>query len=106
MKTLYLVLIFIGLIAPYILIAQFAMVNGINFGEFWRQMWATHISSMAMTDLLLSCFVFWVYMKKEADKYKINNLWIYLVSTLAIGLCFALPLFLYVREGKKELIEN
>ncbi|MBI4851737.1 MAG: DUF2834 domain-containing protein [Acidobacteria bacterium] len=106
MKKLYLILTLVGLVAPYILIVKFTSVHGLDLGEFWRQMWASYISSMAMTDLLLSCFIFWIYIRKEASKYKINNLWIYVSSTLAIGLCFALPLFLYVRESKKELLKN
>ncbi|KAF0249683.1 MAG: hypothetical protein FD167_918 [bacterium] len=104
MKKVYLILTILGLIFPYIFVVKFTALHGVDFGEFWQQMWANNISSMAMTDLLMSSFIFWGYMRGEAKKHQISNLWVYIASTLAIGLCFALPLFLYVREGKKELL--
>ncbi len=102
MKKIYLALTILGLIFPYIFVVRFTAIHGIDFGEFWQQMWANNISSMAMTDLLMSSFICWIYMRIEAKKYQISNLWVYIASTLAVGLCFALPLFLYVREGKKS----
>jgi hypothetical protein len=102
MKKLYLTLTVIGLIAPYALVALFVREYGWNPTLFWEQMWANYISSLEMTDLTLSCVVFWIWMFREGSRHRIGRLWIYVAVTLSVGLCFALPLFLYVREQKLE----
>ncbi|MBL8195512.1 MAG: DUF2834 domain-containing protein [Blastocatellia bacterium] len=104
MKKVYFLLAIVGLIISDLLAIRFVFAHGINLTEFWQQMWGTEISTLAMTDLLFSSFIFWLYAKGEAAKYQIKNLWIYIVSTLGVGLCFALPLFLYAREQKKEAL--
>ncbi|HWQ33756.1 MAG TPA: DUF2834 domain-containing protein [Blastocatellia bacterium] len=65
-------------------------------------MWGSTASTLVMTDLLISSVVFWIWMFREGSRPGIGNRWIYVALTLAVGLCFALPLFLYVRERKLE----
>ncbi|MFN0119758.1 MAG: DUF2834 domain-containing protein [Blastocatellia bacterium] len=102
MKQLYLILTIIGLIAPMAILWLFIQENGWNPALFWQQMWGSRIAAMVMTDLLLSCLAAWYWMSREAKKHGIGNLWVYIAGTLGVGLCFALPLFLYVRQGRIE----
>jgi hypothetical protein len=102
MKKLYLILADIGLIAPVVLVVLFVREYGWDLALFWQQMWGSTASTLVMTDLLLSSVVFWIWMFREGSRHRIGRLWIYVAVTLSVGLCFALPLFLYVRERKLE----
>lgn len=55
---------------------------------------------MAAMDLLVSGFTLWVFVLTGGNQLGIKHLWVYVVLTLGVGVCFALPLFLYMREGK------
>lgn len=103
MKKVYLILCDVGLLVPLILVGLFMRDHGWNPALFWQQMWGGYIASTFTADLLLSCVVFWIWMFREARKRQITRPWLYVVLTLMVGLCFALPLFLYVREGKSEV---
>ena len=50
-------------------------------------------------DLLVSSVVFVRYLGQEGTRYSIGYRWVYVVALLTVGLSFALPLFLYVRES-------
>jgi hypothetical protein len=52
--------------------------------------------------LLVSCVVFVRYLRQEAVRYSIGRWWLYLLALFVVGLSFALPLFLYVRESHVE----
>lgn len=106
MKKVYLLLTDIGLIAPLVLVALFLREYGWNPALFWQQLWASHGSTLAMTDLVLSSVVFWIWMVREARRHKIGHLWLYVLLNLGVGLCLALPLFLFVRERKIEATGN
>jgi hypothetical protein len=52
-------------------------------------------------DLFVTLLVAWTFMVFEGQRIKMKNWWLFLPAT-AIGLSFALPLFLYFRERHLE----
>jgi hypothetical protein len=101
-KNVYLILAIVGLVVPYYYFVSFLAVNGLHFGVFFEELFATKISTFFATDLLISCVVFVCYLRREATRCNIGNWWLYLVALLLVGLSFALPLFLYARESSIE----
>ena len=101
-KNIYLVLALIGLIAPYLFFFRFLNTNGLNVALLVQQLFTTDISTFFAVDLIISFIVFWIYMVSEAIKLQMKNWWVYILASLAVGLSFALPLFLYFRERKLE----
>ena len=67
-------------------------------GRFLQQLFGTQISTFFAVDLLLSSVVFVIYLRHEARRYSIKHWGLHLVALCAVGLSFALPLFLYIRE--------
>ena len=103
-KSIYLILAAIGLLIPYYFLFRFLRENGLNIPLLVQQLFSNDISSFFAVDLMISIFVFWIYMFVEANKLQMKNSWIYLLASLLVGLSFALPLFLYFRELKLEII--
>ena len=101
-KNIYLVFALVGLFAPFYFLFQFLSANGFNIPLLIGQLFANHISTFFAVDLIISIVIFWIYMIAEATEMQMKNWWLYLLASLAVGLSFALPLFLYFRERHLE----
>jgi hypothetical protein len=101
-KHLYLVLAVVGLVVPYCFFISFLLDHDPNRAPVFRQLAGTDISAFFAADLLLSSVVFVRYLRQEAARVGIRHWWLYLIALCTVGLSFALPLFLYVREGRLE----
>ena len=101
-KSVYLILAIVGFVLPYYYFVSFLAANGLDFRVFFRELFATQISSFFAVDLLISCVVFVSFLRQEATRYTIGKRWLYLAVLLTVGLSCALPLFLYVRESRIE----
>jgi hypothetical protein len=44
----------------------------------------------------------WLYLVGAVRRLAMKHLWAYVVCTLLVGVSLALPLFLYMREGKRQ----
>lgn len=97
-KQLYLISAIFGTIIPYYFLARFFAQNGLDIGLFLQQAVASPVAAMFTADLLISSFVFWVFLFSEGRRLAIPLLWLYVGLNLAVGLSLALPLFLYFRE--------
>jgi hypothetical protein len=101
-KSIYLILALLGLVVPYWFLFKFLSTNGFDLALLIQQLFANNISTFFAVDLVISILVFWLYMIAEANKLHMKNWWLYILASLTVGLSFALPLFLYFREGKLE----
>ena len=98
-KSIYLFLTVIGLFLPYYFLIVFVRENGFDIPLMIQQLFANPISTFFAVDLIVSIIVFWIYLYSEAARLKMKNWWLYVLASLTVGLSFALPLFLYVRES-------
>ena len=105
-KRLYLILAVIGFVGPYYFLISFLTVHGFDGKAFVQELFGTRISTFFAADLLVSCVVFVRYLRQETIRYSIGRWWLYLVALFTVGLSFALPLFLYVRESHTETPKN
>lgn len=95
----YLALTLIGAAVPIALGLLFISEHGLDLGEAGRQL-STTVGILAMADLTISSVVFWVWLAREAPRAGLDRWWPLVVANLLVGLCFALPLFLYLRERR------
>jgi hypothetical protein len=95
----YLALAVLGAIAPLVLFTIFFAQEGFDLGELVDQVFGTPIAAAVMADLTASSVVFWVWLFREAPRIGVKPL-PYVAANLFVGLCFALPLFLYAREKR------
>lgn len=105
-KRIYLILAVIGFITPYYFFISFLLAQGFDARLFLRQLFGTPVSTFFAVDLILSAYAFIVFMGREGSRLSMKHQSLYLFALLTVGLSFALPLFLFMREGKMESIST
>lgn len=101
MKKLYLLLAVIGAIVPYFFFFQFFQAEGINISAFVSALFVNGAAGGFTTDVLLSSFIFWLFMFKQVKESNGPKPYLFIVLNLAIGLSCALPAYLYAKEKAK-----
>jgi hypothetical protein len=98
MKRLYAALAVAGFLLPMSQLALFVRDHGLDARAFLTLPFANPAASMFACDLLISSAVFWVFVYRSHVPHR----WRYVAMTLLVGLSFALPMFLLVRERQAE----
>ncbi len=103
-KSLYLLLVIVGTIAPWSLIIKFFIQNGFSIISLIYKEFDNYAAAAFGTDLLICILVFLCFAFFELKRLGLSRsrLIIYIAATFGIGLSCSLPLFLYVREGVLE----
>jgi hypothetical protein len=101
-KLVYLILAVIGFVVPYYFLISFLMTHGLAARVFFNQLFGTPISTFFAADLLISCVIFMIFLRREAKRQAMRYEWVYWTALITVGLSFALPLFLWAREGHLE----
>ena len=111
MRKTYLLLAIVGTILPNI----FVLLESINSGNYllyvrpmetFKGMFANHISSAFIVDLLFIVILFLIWSYRESKRYKIKQVGLIWIYTFALGIAGGLPLFLYVREGNQNYLDS
>ena len=100
--TRYLLLCLAGLVLPYFELIPFLREHGPDLGLFFRQLFSTRPGGFFAWDVIVSSVVLWVFVLGEGRRTGVKHLWAPLVANLAVGVSLGLPLFLYLRERRRE----
>lgn len=92
-RNVYLLMAVIGAVAPYWFFIDFFRTEGLNLVFFLQATYANGAAGGAMTDLVLSSVVFWIFMARQKDG---PRAWPFILINLGIGLSCALPAYLWV----------
>ena len=98
MKKFYFALAIAGAIIPYIFFIQFIEVEGINIPLFLSSLFANGAAAGFSADLLVSSFIFWLFMFQQLKKENKPKPYLFIILNLTIGLSCALPAYLYACE--------
>ncbi|MFA7350449.1 MAG: DUF2834 domain-containing protein [Methylotenera sp.] len=99
MNKIYLVAAVIGAIVPFFFFFQFIQLNGVNLPDFISALFVNGAAGGFSADLLLSSFVFWVFMFQQRKMSNAPKPWLFIALNLGIGLSCALPAYLYAIEA-------
>ena len=99
-RNLYLAGAILGFALPYAYFIPFLFENGMNLPLLLTELFANHISAFFGMDVIVTALVLWVFVYAEGRRLEMKNLWVYVACTLVVGVSLALPLFLFLREGK------
>ena len=99
MKTFYLIAAIVGAIAPYATYFGYLTYVPGSSGAL-SLAWGNPIAAATLTDFTISCLVFWPFLFTESRRLAIRFWWLFIAANVVIGLSFALPAFLYVRERR------
>ena len=100
MQWFYLFAAIIGAILPLWQLIPFLKSYGFDMPLFFEQLFQNHVSAFFGIDVIISSVVLWLFVFSEGRRRGMRYLWVYVICNLTIGVCFALPLFLFCRERK------
>lgn len=89
-----------GTVIPWAFFAQFLITNGPDPMLFLRGLFANGAAGGFASDVLISIAVFWLWSFVDARRQGIARWWLVLPAGALVGLSLALPLYLYLREGR------
>lgn len=99
MKNVYLILSLLGLILPMVCFGfHFTGRPDNAWQEFFAAPFATWVISGFSWDLLLTASTVTIWMQVESKRLRMSGFWWHFLLIFAVGICFALPTFLYRRE--------
>ena len=99
LKTTYLIMAILGAVIPLAFFASFFGAEGIDLMGFIQALFVNGATGGFTADLLISSFVFWMFMfsRKEGPKP-----WLFIALNLSIGLSLALPAYLWASMSQTE----
>ena len=97
-KSLYLLLCVLGLVVPYWQFLPWLLQNGLDARLFLALAGANRISATFVADVLVAAVVLVAFMRAEAGRVKVAHRWLPIAGLCLVGVSFALPLYLYLRE--------
>jgi len=100
MKLLYLALAIVGAIVPYVFFVPFFQTYGFAPLLFIDALFENGAAGGFSADLLLASFIFWLFMFQQVKESDGPKPYLFIVLNLTIGLCCALPAYLYARESE------
>lgn len=98
----YLALAVLGGIVPVVIFGAFVADYGFGVVRFWNDVVGSIPAVMVFADIFVSSLVFWFWMSREAPTAGMRRWWPFVVANLLVGLSFALLLFLYFRERRRD----
>jgi len=101
-KNLYLVLCLVGVLLPYWQFVPWVAQHGLNLALFARELFANRVGGFFGMDVIVSALTLLIFTRIESARLKIRRRWLVIVAVLTVGVSFALPLFLYLRELELE----
>jgi hypothetical protein len=101
-KHIYLGLCVAGTILPVAAFLPFLRSHGLDVGEFVEQLFRTPVSRFFGWDVIVSSMVLWVFVFVEGRRFAIPRRWAPIAANLLVGVSLGLPLFLYMRELRRE----
>ncbi|HEX9391375.1 MAG TPA: DUF2834 domain-containing protein [Usitatibacteraceae bacterium] len=97
LKSFYLLAAIIGGILPYATYFGYVAYVPGSSGAL-SLAWGNPIAAATLVDFIISCLVFWPFLFSEARRLGMRGPLFYVAGNCLIGLSFALPAFLYMRE--------
>lgn len=98
LKTTYLLFAILGAVIPIAFFASFGADQGVDLIAFVEALFVNGAAGGFTADLLISSFVFWIYM--FSNQAAGPKPWPFIAINLCIGLSCALPAYLWVARGR------
>jgi hypothetical protein len=102
LKTVYLILCVLGVLLPYWQFAPWLAEHGLDLPLFFRQLFENRVGAFFGMDVFVSAAALLVFVGSDGARLRLRALWLPVVALLTVGVSLALPLFLYMREGRLE----
>jgi hypothetical protein len=105
-SRIYLLLCIVGFVIPNFLLIGYIRDNGWHLSlDQVITLFATNKLALAvLADVVLASVAFFYWMFREARKHDIKAPWAFVLFAIFFGLSFSLPLFLFVRQSRRDAL--
>jgi hypothetical protein len=100
MRAFYLITAIIGALLPLSQFVPWVVIHGLALPYMLQLAFGNAIAAFAWLDVLMSAAVLLVFMWAEGRRLSLKGLWLPTLGLCLVGVSFALPLFLWMREGR------
>jgi hypothetical protein len=102
LKTVYLILCALGVLLPYWQVAPWLSEHGLDLPLFFRQLFENRVGAFFGMDVFVSAAALLVFARVEGRRAGLRVVWVVALAVSAVGVSLGLPLFLYLRERRRE----
>lgn len=99
-QAILLALTAIGFLVPNAMIGVFTSQHGFAPGAYFGAWFDSLPAAQLAADLSIAFLAFALWAAWEGRRLQMRSWWVPVPASLLVGLCFALPLFLFLRERK------
>jgi len=97
-ERLLLVIAIAGFVVPNAFVIAFLVDEGFEMGSYFSLWTASIPSTQLVVDLVIASLAFFVWAAIDGPRSGVGRWWVCFPATLLVGLCFGLPLYLWMRE--------
>jgi len=99
---LLLLLTVLGFVVPNTMVIVFFAQHGVDFGRYFGDWFGTLPSAQLAVDLTMCFIAFISWSGPDGRRLGVGRWWATVPAALLVGLCFAIPLYLLLRERALE----
>ena len=99
---LLLLLAVAGFVVPNVMVGVFLADHGVDLGLYLDNWFDTLPSSQLVVDLVIAFLAFTAWAAWDGPRSGVDRWWMVVPASMLVGVCFAVPLYLYMRERALE----
>jgi hypothetical protein len=97
-ERILLALTVVGFLVPNTMVAVFMIDHGLELGGYFEHWFESLPAAQLVADLVIAAVAFAFWSVWEGRRLGMRAWWVAIPASLLVGLCFGLPLFLFLRE--------
>lgn len=97
-KRVLFALTILGFAVPNVMVGVFVADHGVDLSRYLDNWFATLPSSQITVDLVISSVAFIGWSAWDGPRTGVSRWWVTIPATGLVGICFAIPLYLLLRE--------
>ena len=87
----------VGFLVPNTMVIGFGARHGLDVGRYLGSWTESLPAAQLAADLIIAFMAFTLWAAWEGRRLRMRSWWLPIPASLLVGLCFALPLFLFLR---------
>jgi hypothetical protein len=88
----------VGFAVPNAMVVVFFAEHGVDLGRYLDNWFATLPSAQLVADLVICCVAFIGWSAWDGPRSGVRRWWVTIPATALVGVCFAVPLYLLLRD--------
>jgi hypothetical protein len=97
-ERLLLLLTVVGFLVPNAMVVVFVAEHGVDIGRYLGDWFQTLPAAQLVADLTIAFLAFVAWTAWDGPRSGVRRWWVTIPASLLVGVCFAIPLYLLLRE--------